>query len=94
MKIKDLKPNQTATLDDVEVVEAGEVREFNKYGKSGRVCTLKLKDASGQVELTLWNEDVDKFAVGDKLKITDGWVKEWNGNTQISSGKNGKIEKI
>ncbi len=94
MKIKELKPNQAASLESAEVVEAGEVREFNKYGRSGKVCTLKLKDGSGQIDLTLWNDDVDKFAVGDKLKITDGWVKEWNGEMQISSGKNGKIEKV
>ena len=94
MKIKDLKPNQNATLDEVEVAEVGEVRQFEKFGKSGRVCNLKITDKSGSAEVTLWNDEVEKFQVGDKLKITDGWVKEWNGKVQVSSGKNGKIEKI
>ncbi len=94
MKIKDLKPNQSVTLEKVEVVSAGDVREFAKFGKVGRVCNLKIKDSSGEVDLTLWNDDVDKFEVGDKLKITDGWAKEWNSNLQVSSGKNGKIEKV
>ena len=94
MKIKEIKPNQNATLPEVDVVSVGEVREFEKFGKVGRVCTVKIKDASGEAELSLWNEDVGKFAVGDKLKITDAWVKEWSGKLQISTGKNGKIEKI
>lgn len=94
MKIKDLKPNQNATLAEVEVVEAGDVRQFEKFGKSGSVRTLKIKDSSGEAELSLWNDDVEKFSVGDKLKIADAWVKEWNGRLQISSGKNGKIEKV
>ena len=94
MKLKEIKPNQNATLPEVEVVAVGDVREFEKFGKVGRVCTLKIKDASGEGELSLWNDDVEKFALGDKLKITDAWVKEWNGKLQISSGKNGKIEKV
>ena len=64
MKIKDLKPNQNATLEEVEVVEAGDVRQFEKFGKSGSVRTLKIKDSSGEAELSLWNDDVEKFSVG------------------------------
>ena len=94
MEIKDLKPNQNATLQEVDVVSVGDIREFEKYGKSGRVCTLKIKDTSGEAELSLWNDDVEKFAAGDKLKIVDGWVKEWNGKLQISPGKTGKVEKV
>ncbi len=94
MQIKDIKPNQNATLEEAEVISVGDVREFEKFGKIGKVCTLSIKDMSGEIDLSLWNDDVEKFSVGDKIKIIDGWVKEWNGRLQISSGKNGKIEKI
>jgi replication factor A1 len=94
MKIREVQPNATATLDYVTVVRKEAVREFNKYGKSGRVCTCIIKDASGEMELTLWNNDTDLVEEGEKIKITDGWVKEWNGKMQISTGKNGKIEKL
>lgn len=94
MKIKDLQANQTASLEKVEVINAGEVKEFNKYGNAGKLRNLKIKDSSGEADLTMWNDDVDKFAQGDTLKLTDCWVKEWNGNIQLSSGKKGKIEKI
>ena len=94
MKIKDVKANENATLESVEVVEKGDVRTFNKFGKDGRVCNCTIKDDTGEMELTLWNDDVDSVEGGQKIKITDGWVKEWNGKLQISTGKNGKIEKI
>lgn len=94
MAISDLQPNSNATLETVEVLEKGDVREFSRYGKLGRVATCKIKDDSGECDLTLWNEDVDKYATGDKLKLTDMWVKEWNGRIQISTGKNGSIEKL
>lgn len=94
MKIKDVKPNSNATLDEVEIVNKGDVREFEKFGKTGRVCNCVIKDDSGELELTLWNDDIDTVEAGEKLKIVDGWVKEWNGKLQISTGKNGKIEKL
>lgn len=92
--ISEAQPNQNLTLDAVEVTEKGDVREFSRFGKLGKVCTCKVKDDSGSIELTLWNEEVDSIEVGDKLKLTDGWCKEWQGNLQASTGKNGKLEKL
>lgn len=92
--IKEAQPNQTITLDAVEVTEKGDVREFSRYGRMGRVCTCKIKDDSGEMELTLWNDDVDAVETGDKVKLTEGWCKEWNGRLQVSTGKSGKLEKL
>lgn len=94
MKIKEVKLNSNATLDEVEVVSKGDVREFERFGKPGRVCNCVIKDDSGELELTLWNDEIDTIEAGEKIKITDGWVKEWNGKMQISAGKNGKVEKL
>jgi replication factor A1 len=94
MKIRDVEPNATATLDYVTVVKKEAVREFEKFGKKGLVCNCTIKDASGEMQLTLWNEDVNAVEEGEKIKITDGWVKEWNGQKQITPGRNGKIEKL
>ncbi len=93
-KISEAQPNQVLSLDAVEVIEKSDVREFSRFGRLGRVCTCKIKDDSGEMELTLWNDDVDAVNEGDKLKLTDGWCKEWNGKLQVSTGKNGKIEKL
>ncbi|RLI96913.1 MAG: hypothetical protein DRO99_03730 [Candidatus Aenigmatarchaeota archaeon] len=94
MKISEVQPNNNATLEEIEVVSKGDIREFSKFGKTNRVCNCIVKDDSGEMQLTLWNEEIDTVEAGDKLKITDGWVKEWNGNLQVSAGRNGKIEKI
>ncbi len=91
--IKDAKPNTNITLDKVTVTEKGPEREFSRMGKLGRVCTAKIKDASGTMDLTLWDDAIDAVQEGDTLKLTDCWVKEWNGNLQASTGRNGKIEK-
>ncbi len=94
MQIKELQP-KTGNVDIVvEVVEKSEPREFEKFGKAGKVCNAKVKDETGSTTLTLWNEDVDKVKVGDKLHIENGWVGEWQGELQLSTGRFGKLEVV
>ena len=94
MDIKDLKPKQGSVEITAEVIDKGEVREFNKFGKEGRVCNAKIKDASGEVALTLWNEQIDQVNVGDTVHITNGYVNEWQGDSQLTTGKFGTLEVV
>ncbi|MDP3990297.1 MAG: OB-fold nucleic acid binding domain-containing protein [archaeon] len=92
MEIKDVNPN-TGNVDVVvEVVSKDEPRTFEKFGKSGRVCNATIRDASGELKLTLWNDDIDQVRVGDKIHIQNGWCSEYKGERQLSTGKFGKIE--
>lgn len=92
MEIKDLKPN-TGNVDLVlEVVEKEEPRTFEKFGKVGKVCNAKVKDETGEIKLTLWNEDIDNVNAGDKIHLENGWCSEYRDELQISAGKFGKIE--
>ncbi len=92
MNIKDLKPRMGSVNLVVTVVDKGDAREFDKFGKKGRVCTATVQDETGKVALTLWNEDVDKVGVGDKLEMTNGWVGEYQGELQLSAGKFGQLK--
>jgi ssDNA-binding replication factor A large subunit len=94
MAIKDLEVKQGNVDLTAEVVEIGEVREFNKFGKTGRVSTAKLKDESGEVNLSLWNEDIDKIKVGDTVQIKNGFVNEWQGTPQLTTGRQGTLEVV
>src|SRR5690349_6247320 len=92
MEIKDLHARQGNVELTAEVVEKTTPKEFDKSGNKGRVCKAKIKDSTGTVVLTLWNEECDKVNVGDKIKISNGYVNEWQGELQLSAGKFGKIE--
>ena len=92
MAIKDLKIREGNVNIVVDVVDVGEVREFEKFGRSGRVATAVAKDETGDVKLTLWNEQIDQVKAGDKVKITNGYVSEWQGEPQLTTGKMGKLE--
>ncbi|MEK6904625.1 MAG: SOSS complex subunit B family protein [Nanoarchaeota archaeon] len=92
MKINELKARMGKIDVEGEVTEKGEVREFNKNGNSGRVCNAKLQDDSGSIQLTLWNDEIDKVNVGSKVKITNGYVSEFQGEMQLTAGRFGKLE--
>ena len=92
MAIADLQPKQGKVDIVVEVVSMEDVREFNKFGKTGRVCNALVKDETGQIKLTLWNDDIDKVKPGMKLHIENGYVNEWQGEKQLTTGRFGKLE--
>ena len=95
MLVKDLKPRMAVEEIVLEIVSKGEVRQFANDRGEGKVCNAAAKDESGEeVSLTLWNEDVDKYNEGDKIKITNGWTSEFQGALQVGSGKQGTIEKV
>jgi len=92
MQISELKARQGKVELEAEITQKGEVRTFDKFGKQGRVCNATIKDASGEMKLTLWNEEIDTYNVGDKIKISNGYVNEFQGEKQLSAGRFGKIE--
>lgn len=53
-----------------------------------------IADSAGQVKISFWDDQVGQFKVGDKIMMSTGWCKEFNGELQVSSGKYGKIRKI
>ena len=94
MEIKDLHAKQGNVEVTADVVDKAPIRTFDKFGKQGRVCNAKIKDNTGTVTLTLWNEDCDTVNLGDKIKISNGYVSEWQGELQLGAGKFGKIEVV
>ena len=92
MEIKDLHAKQGNVEVVAEVFDKASPREFDKGGNKGRVCKAKIKDSSGSISLTLWNEECDLVNLGDRIKLTNGYVGEYQGELQLSAGKFGKIE--
>ena len=94
MKISELTPRQGSVELTGEVIEIEEPRTFNKFGKEGRVANAVLKDESGQIKLTLWNEQIDQVKQGSKVTIKNGYVNEWQGEMQLTTGKFGTMEVV
>ena len=94
MKISDIQARQGKIDVEAEVVSKEEPKEFEKFDNKGKVCGCIIKDNSGEIKLTLWNDDVEKVKVGNKVKITNGYCNEFQGEKQLTAGKFGKLEVI
>ena len=65
------------------------IRSYNKNGKDGKVASLELQDASGNISYTLWNNNVDlikslELNDGDTVKILQAQVRERNGEKSLT----------
>ena len=87
MKVKELKENMVVPEMELTITELGEKRTV---GNNIGLLEGKAKDEDGdEVIVVFWREDVEGKEVGQKLKVTDGWVKSYNGQLQLSAGKQG-----
>ncbi|MCD4740268.1 DNA-binding protein [archaeon] len=91
MKVKELEAKKAVDSIEVEVVNVEESRTWSNARGSGLVTSATVEDDTGEVKLTLWNDDVDKVKKGDKILIENGWVSEFQGDKQLSSGRFGKL---
>ena len=88
--IANLTPNGNATIE-ATIVAISPPRDVTTKRGPRRVADATLKDDSGTIALTLWNEDTTRYRVGQKVKITDGWVIEFQGKLQIGLGRSGSV---
>jgi replication factor A1 len=92
--ISDLRPDRMATIE-ATVSKLEPVREFEqRTGGSKKVRNGTLKDGTAEIALVLWGDEVDLVSEGEKVRIVEGWVRDYKGRPQISLGKVGKLEKI
>lgn len=88
--IAELRANSNATID-ATIVEISAVRDVTTSRGPAQVADATLQDSTGTIQLTLWGDDIKRFQVGQKIRISDGWVKDFRGKLQISTGRTGTI---
>ena len=89
--ITTLRANSNATIEGT-ITAISPIRDITTARGPARVADATLQDDTGTITLTLWGDDAGRYSVGQKIKITDGWVKDFRGKLQISTGRTGRIE--
>lgn len=92
-KIESLKTGQKGIDTEGKIVEMSPVKTFTRMGNPGRVVTAVLKDDTGKINLTLWDDDVEEYEKGDEVVVKNCSITEFRGVKQIKTGRNGSIEK-
>lgn len=92
--ISDLRPSRVATIEGT-VVQLEPIREITQRdGTKKKVRNGRLKDDTGEIGLVLWGDEVELVAEGNRIRIVEGWVKDYQGRPQISLGRTGRLEKL
>ena len=94
MKISELKPGMRNVSVNAKVDSVGQPRTVNrKAGGTNTVADAVISDETGSIKLSLWGEDINKIAAGDKISVENGYINTFKGENSISIGKFGKLTK-
>ena len=94
MLLNEIAPKQGKINIELEVVSVEPAKEFQKFGQKGRVAVAVVKDSSGEMKMTLWNDEIDFVKPGIKIRITNGYCNEFQGEKQLTAGRFGKLEAV
>ena len=94
MKISELKAGMRNVSVNAKVDSVGQPRTVNlKAGGTNTVADAVISDETGSIKLSLWGEDIDKIATGDRISVENGYINTFKGENSISVGKFGKLTK-
>lgn len=95
MNIKDLRDGMRRVDAEGEIVEIADPRTVNlRTGGEARVADCQLKDESGQIKLSLWDDQIDLVKQGSKVRILNGYTNSFRGELRLNVGKYGKLEVV
>ena len=93
MNISDLRDGMRRVDAEGEISDMAEPRSVNlRTGGEARVADCMLKDDSGQIKLSLWDDQIDMVKQGSKVRITNGYTNSFRGELRLNVGKYGKLE--
>jgi len=76
-----------------EISEISDPRTVNlRTGGEARVADCVLKDESGQIKLSLWDNQIDQVRQGSKVRVTSGYTNSFRGELRLNVGRYGRLE--
>ena len=93
MKIQDLRNGMKQVDVEGKVLEKGATREvMSRYkNETYRVANAVISDDTGQIKLTLWNDQIEQVNENDTVKIEKGYVTSFRGEIQLNIGRYGQL---
>ncbi|KXB05017.1 hypothetical protein AKJ49_01480, partial [candidate division MSBL1 archaeon SCGC-AAA382A03] len=73
MKASEVKPGMRNINLILKVKEIEDPHTFENENGKGKVATAICEDDSGKVKVSLWNDEIEKVSVDDKIKIEKGY---------------------
>ena len=84
-RISDLRLGLKGICFKAIVTEKSDVRAVtSRFGMPLLVCSVTLSDGTGEIPLTLWNNQIATISKGDRVQLRDARVENFRGTTQLS----------
>jgi len=94
MKINEIKRGMSNVSVEGKIVDISETRDVQtRYGRR-TVADATLEDETGQINVTLWQDQIGRVAVGNKISVDGAFVTEFRDKLQLSVPRSGKIQVI
>lgn len=93
MKIKDLRNGMKRVEVEAKVLSKSAAREvMSRYkDETYRVAEATVGDETGQIKLTLWNDQIEQVSENSTVKVENGYVTSFKGEIQLNVGRYGKL---
>ena len=83
--------NQVVVEGHIESMSGPRTVSSRKTGEALKVVNASLADDTGSIKLVLWNDQIRQVAADSRIRIENGYVKEYRDETQLSIGQWGVI---
>ena len=92
MKISEIQKGMSSVSIEGKVLDISEIRDVNtRYGKK-QVADAVIEDDTGEIKLTLWENQIQSVKIGDKVTVTGAYVTEFRSVIQLNIPRSGKLE--
>ncbi len=92
MKIDEIKYGLSGVFIEGKITEKSEPRTVNtRYGRRS-VADATLEDETGTIKLSLWEDQIDRVNIGNKVSISGAYVTEFRNELQLNIPRSGKLE--
>jgi replication factor A1 len=91
-KIVDLKAGMKRIDLKAEVLKLSEPKMvYTRFGTTAYVSNALIKDETGTMKMSLWNQEISTIHQGDVINIKDGKVTSFKGELQLMLGRSGSL---
>ena len=73
------------------ILSLGQTRDIQTKRGPAQVAEAILKDESGSITLSLFDEDIAKVSPGAKVQVENGYASAYKGKVQLNVGMYGKL---
>lgn len=92
VKIGELKSGMSGISVQGKVVDISETRDVQtRYGQKS-VADAVIEDETGQISLTLWEDNISAVSVGDTVSVSGAFTTQFRDKLQLNVPRSGKLE--